>query len=129
MTSSWYKAFLNGEDISAAYYKSMVIFQIIMIDDVLLLLSDRSLMREEKLCLYSDVMIQCSCNLGSLLFMHSSWCCKGMASPQRMTLNYAVIAGQIKFVLYDDRPNSSTKAAFLNYFFHLKTICLLQYHL
>ena len=28
---------------------------------------------------------------------------------QRMTLNYCVVYGQIKFVLYDDRPNSPTK--------------------
>ena len=26
-----------------------------------------------------------------------------------MTLNYAVIFGEIKFVLFDDRPNSSTR--------------------
>ena len=35
---------------------------------------------------------------------------------KRMTLNYAVIAGQIKFVLYDDRPNSSTRGNILELF-------------
>jgi dTDP-4-dehydrorhamnose 3,5-epimerase len=28
---------------------------------------------------------------------------------KEMTLNYAVISGEIKFVLYDDRPGSSTR--------------------
>ena len=35
---------------------------------------------------------------------------------KRMTLNYAVISGQIKFVLYDDRPNSSTRGNILELF-------------
>ena len=34
---------------------------------------------------------------------------KGWHIHQRMTLNYAVPHGCIKFVLYDDRPNSKTK--------------------
>lgn len=34
---------------------------------------------------------------------------KGWHIHTRMTLNYAVPAGRIKFVLYDDRPGSRTK--------------------
>ena len=34
---------------------------------------------------------------------------KGWNLHQKMTLNYAVISGEIKFVLYDVRPNSKTK--------------------
>lgn len=34
---------------------------------------------------------------------------KGWHLHKRMTLNYAVPHGNIKFVLYDDRPNSPTK--------------------
>ncbi len=35
---------------------------------------------------------------------------------KKMTLNYAVIYGQIKCVLYDDRPESSTKGQVDEYF-------------
>ena len=34
---------------------------------------------------------------------------KGWHIHKKMTLNYAVIHGMIKLVLYDDRPNSPTK--------------------
>lgn len=34
---------------------------------------------------------------------------KGWHLHKRMTLNYATIHGEIKFVLYDDRPDSSTR--------------------
>ena len=34
---------------------------------------------------------------------------KGWHIHKKMTLNYAVPTGNIKFVLYDDRPESSTK--------------------
>ena len=34
---------------------------------------------------------------------------KGWHIHKKMTLNYAVPKGNIKFVLYDDRPDSSTK--------------------
>jgi dTDP-4-dehydrorhamnose 3,5-epimerase len=34
---------------------------------------------------------------------------KGWHIHKRMTLNYAVLHGNIKFVLYDDRPESLTK--------------------
>ena len=33
---------------------------------------------------------------------------KGWHMHKRMTLNYVVLKGNIKFVLYDDRPDSST---------------------
>jgi dTDP-4-dehydrorhamnose 3,5-epimerase len=35
---------------------------------------------------------------------------------KRMTLNYAVIFGEIKCVLYDDRPNSTTRGNVEEYF-------------
>jgi dTDP-4-dehydrorhamnose 3,5-epimerase len=35
---------------------------------------------------------------------------------REMTLNYAVIQGEIKFVLYDDRPNSKTKGEIQEFF-------------
>lgn len=35
---------------------------------------------------------------------------------KKMTLNYAVIFGEIKFVLYDDRPDSKTKGAVQEFF-------------
>ena len=34
---------------------------------------------------------------------------KGWHLHKKMTLNYAVVFGEIKFVLYDSRPNSKTK--------------------
>lgn len=34
---------------------------------------------------------------------------KGWHIHKKMTLNYAVVKGAIKLVLYDDRPNSKTK--------------------
>ena len=34
---------------------------------------------------------------------------KGWHLHQRITLNYAVVSGMIKLVLYDDREESSTK--------------------
>ena len=39
-----------------------------------------------------------------------------------MTLNYAVIHGAIKFVLYDDRQNSQTKGEIQEFLFLLKII-------
>ena len=35
---------------------------------------------------------------------------KGWHRHSRMTLNYAVVIGMIKLVLYDDRPNSPTRS-------------------
>jgi len=41
---------------------------------------------------------------------------KGWHLHRRMTLNYAVIAGIIKLVLYDDRANSSTRGELMELF-------------
>ncbi|MCX6545100.1 MAG: dTDP-4-dehydrorhamnose 3,5-epimerase family protein [Acidobacteria bacterium] len=35
---------------------------------------------------------------------------------KRMTLNYAVVFGEIKFVLYDDRPDSPTRGSIDEFF-------------
>lgn len=35
---------------------------------------------------------------------------------KRMTLNYAVVFGEIKFVLYDDRPGSSSRGQIQEFF-------------
>ena len=42
-----------------------------------------------------------------------------------MTLNYAAIYGEIKFVLYDDRPNSKTKGCIDEYFLSPENYCLI----
>ena len=41
---------------------------------------------------------------------------KGWHRHRDMTLNYACIAGRIKLVLYDDRPDSSTNGALVERF-------------
>ncbi len=41
---------------------------------------------------------------------------KGWHIHKKMTLNYAVPYGNIKFVLYDDRKDSSTRGELLEYF-------------
>lgn len=41
---------------------------------------------------------------------------KGWHIHKQMTLNYAVIQGMIKLVLYDDRKNSSTKGELMELF-------------
>ncbi|MEM3431737.1 MAG: dTDP-4-dehydrorhamnose 3,5-epimerase family protein [Candidatus Micrarchaeia archaeon] len=41
---------------------------------------------------------------------------KGWHIHRRITQNYAVIQGMIKLVLYDDRPNSSTKNEIMELF-------------
>jgi dTDP-4-dehydrorhamnose 3,5-epimerase len=41
-----------------------------------------------------------------------------------MTLNYAVPVGQIKFVLYDDRPNSNTRGQINELFIGIANYCL-----
>ena len=42
-----------------------------------------------------------------------------------MTLNYAVIFGEIKFVLYDNRPDSSTKGVIQEFFLSPENYCLI----
>ena len=44
---------------------------------------------------------------------------------KQMTLNYAVIHGQIKCVLYDDRPDSKTRGCVEEYFLSPENYCLL----
>jgi dTDP-4-dehydrorhamnose 3,5-epimerase len=43
---------------------------------------------------------------------------------REMTLNYAVPVGQIKFVLYDDRPNSNTRGQINELFIGIANYCL-----
>ena len=42
------------------------------------------------------------------------------------TLNYAVISGNIKLVIYDDRENSKTKGELMEIFIGEKNYCLVQ---
>ena len=44
---------------------------------------------------------------------------------KRMTLNYAVVFGEIKFVLYDDRPGSSTLGKIEEFFLSPENYCLI----
>jgi dTDP-4-dehydrorhamnose 3,5-epimerase len=43
---------------------------------------------------------------------------------KRMTLNYAVLYGEIKFVLYDDRPGSKTRGSIEEFFVSPENYCL-----
>ena len=43
---------------------------------------------------------------------------------KQMTLNYACIDGQIKFVLFDDRPNSKTRGLVQEIFLSPENYCL-----
>lgn len=43
---------------------------------------------------------------------------------KRLTLNYAVIFGEIKFVLYDDRPGSKTQGQVQEFFLSPENYCL-----
>lgn len=49
---------------------------------------------------------------------------KGWHIHQKMTLNYAVVHGTIKFVLYDDREDSSTKGVIHEIFMGPDNYCL-----
>jgi len=44
---------------------------------------------------------------------------------KQMTLNYAVVHGAIKCVLYDDRPDSKTRGCVEEYFLSPENYCLL----
>ena len=44
---------------------------------------------------------------------------------KRMVLNYAVIFGEVKFVLYDDRPASPTRGQFQEFFLSPENYCLI----
>jgi dTDP-4-dehydrorhamnose 3,5-epimerase len=43
---------------------------------------------------------------------------------KRMTLNYAVISGEVKLVLYDDRPASRTRGEVQEFFLSPENYCL-----
>ena len=43
---------------------------------------------------------------------------------KKMTLNYAVLSGQIKFVLFDDRPESETRGCVQELFLSPENYCL-----
>lgn len=49
---------------------------------------------------------------------------KGWHIHKKMVLNYAVPSGQIKFVLYDDRPGSPTKGEIQEVFMGPDNYCL-----
>lgn len=51
---------------------------------------------------------------------------KGWHIHKEMTLNYAVVYGNIKLVLYDDRPESSTYKQFQEIFFGQDNYCLVS---
>ncbi len=51
---------------------------------------------------------------------------KGWHLHKKMTLNYAVPVGMIKLVLYDDRPNSSTKGEVMELFVGENNYCLVK---
>lgn len=51
---------------------------------------------------------------------------KGWHLHKEMTLNYAVIQGMIKLVLYDDRKNSPTKGNLMELFIGEENYCLVK---
>lgn len=51
---------------------------------------------------------------------------KGWHLHKEMTLNYAVISGMIKIVLYDDRKNSATKGDLMELFIGEENYCLVK---
>jgi dTDP-4-dehydrorhamnose 3,5-epimerase len=51
---------------------------------------------------------------------------KGWHLHQEMTLNYAVIQGMIKLVLYDDRENSPTRGNLMEIFLGEENYCLVK---
>ena len=51
---------------------------------------------------------------------------KGWHLHGKMTLNYAVVLGEIKLVLYDERPNSKTKGQVQEFFLSQKNYKLVS---
>ena len=51
---------------------------------------------------------------------------KGWHRHQKMTLNYAVVSGMIKLVLYDDRHNSPTRSEVQEIFLGDSNYCLVK---
>lgn len=51
---------------------------------------------------------------------------KGWHIHKKMELNYAVVSGMIKLVLYDDRPKSKTKGELMELFIGQDNYCLVK---
>lgn len=51
---------------------------------------------------------------------------KGWHLHSRMTINYAVVTGMIKLVLFDDRPNSATRGTIEELFIGDSNYCLVR---
>ncbi len=51
---------------------------------------------------------------------------KGWHIHTKMELNYTTVTGNVKFVLYDDRPKSKTKGNLLEIFMGEKNYCLVK---
>ncbi|MBI3319254.1 MAG: dTDP-4-dehydrorhamnose 3,5-epimerase family protein [Candidatus Omnitrophica bacterium] len=51
---------------------------------------------------------------------------KGWHRHSRMTINYAVVIGMIKLVLFDDRPNSPTRSQIQELFVGESNYCLVK---
>ena len=51
---------------------------------------------------------------------------KGWHRHTRMTINYAVVVGMVKLVLYDDRPNSPTRSRVQELFVGESCYCLVK---
>ena len=51
---------------------------------------------------------------------------KGWHLHSRMTINYAVVSGTIKLVLYDDRPGSATRGKIEEFFVGESNYCLVK---
>ena len=51
---------------------------------------------------------------------------KGWHLHKKMTLNYAVVQGMIKLVLYDDRVNSSSRGNLMELFIGRENYCLVK---
>ncbi len=51
---------------------------------------------------------------------------KGWHLHSRMTINYAVVTGMIKLVLFDDRPNSATRGTVQELFVGDSNYCLVK---
>lgn len=51
---------------------------------------------------------------------------KGWHFHKKMVINYAVVTGKIKLVLYDDREKSTTKGEFLEIFLGQDNYCLVS---
>lgn len=62
---------------------------------------------------------------GEIYFsMTHSGAIKAWHLHKKVTLNYAVLYGEIKFVLYDDRPNSPTRGQLQELFLSPENYCL-----